>query len=177
MMRSLVSAIDFQTRATRAIRARRRATARIDPWFAVLVAAMLVVFVAFFAIGRATAEHSRVEEPSGLQAASQSVASAIRLSNVPPIAMPAIPKAPSSVSRSAALPKNVSPPAPLTREIPRAALLAAPVRQPQRAVSPPAEPVASPPTTKRPSPGGSPGGSARQAEPSSGSGSTFDSSG
>jgi hypothetical protein len=164
-----VSAIDFQTRAIRA----RRATARIDPWFAALVAAMLVVFAAFFAIGRVTVDR-QVEAPSGLQAASSSAASAIRLSSVPPIAIPAISK-PLSVARpraASASQAKVPVPDALTPGISRADPLAAPVREPQQAVSPEAKSVAPPPAGKR----SSPAGKVRRAEPSNGGGS-FDSSG
>lgn len=182
-----MSAIDFQTRA---IRARtRRATARVDPWFGVLVIAMLVTFAAFFAIGRLTAEERPFEGPPSLQAASRSAVGAIRLSGVPPIAISAGPKAVSvaSTSNAGKAASSASAQEPLTRELSHASLLATSVSQPKPAVPPAAEPVASAPVTptrSAPAPATAPSrshestsGNARGAQPSSGADGTFDSSG
>jgi hypothetical protein len=173
-----VNAIDFQTRAIRA----RRATARIDPWFIALLVAMLAVFAVFFSIGRATGDHRQVEQLSGAQAASRSAASPIRLSSVPPIAIPTIPRVAVAVAKSGGtrVPK-VSASDALSSETLRASPLAEPVRQSRPTVPLATKPVApapaTAPATKPSSSGESTRGGARQAQPSSGSGGTFDSSG
>jgi hypothetical protein len=183
-----VSAIDFQTRAIRA----RRATARIDPWFLVLIVAMLIIFGGFFAIGRLTADQREVEGPPVLQAASRSAVGAIRLSSVPPIAIPAGPKTVTAgpktvIVANASKASSGSAGQPLTREISHSSLLGTPVRQPQASVSPASDPVARVPAVATPvasTPAVAPstprkptGGGTRQAQPSSGTDGTFDSSG
>ena len=171
-----MSVTSFETRAIRA----RRATARIDPKFAALVAAMLAVFAGCFAIGRATDPDGPLGEgPPTLQAASRSIARPIRLSGMPAIAVPAIAK--------------VVPQRNLAREIFHAPLRDAPLRPEQPAVSPVSEPAASPPepAASPPEPAASPsptrapvqsttgpaGSEAGHPRPSSGENGSFDSSG
>jgi hypothetical protein len=164
-----MSVTSFETRAIRV----RKATARIDPRFAALVAAMLAVFAGCFAIGHAT-------DPNGLrgaglptlQAASRSVAHPIRLNGVPAIALPAVAK--------------VAPERSLVRELFHGPLRAAALRPEQPTVSPVSEPAASPPQpaaaqspTRAPtgSTSGPAGGEARRTRPSSGENGSFDNSG
>jgi hypothetical protein len=161
----LVDAVSVRPFEARAIRV-RRARSRIDPRFAALVAAMLAVFVACFAIGRATdSDAPRGPELSGLQAASRSVASPIRLSGMPAIAVPAI--------------ATPAPQRNLAREVFPAPLRAAPLRaeQPTLAVVP--EPVVAPSSGRAPvqSQSGTAGSKSSPARPSGGEHGSFDSSG
>jgi hypothetical protein len=151
----------------RALRA-RRATARVEPRFVALVVSMLAVFAGCYAIGRATAANApSAEGPPSLQAASRSVASPIRLSGVPAIAIAAIPKVSPRRDRE------------LTREIPHTPLLATPVQQLQPALSSGPEAAVSPPSARVPSPApsGSSRGEGRHSRSSSRSGGrSFDNS-
>jgi hypothetical protein len=160
---SLVDVVSTRPFETRAIRA-RRVTARIDPMFAALVVAMLVVFAACFAIGRATDPNGPdgAESPT-LQAASRSAARPIRLSGMPAIAIPAVAK--------------VAPQPTLAREIFHAPLRAAPLRPSPLAPVP--DPVVAPSPAKAPvqPTSGSAGSERSRSRPSSGEGGSFDSSG
>jgi uncharacterized membrane protein YgcG len=167
----IVSTAHLQTRAIRA----RRATARIDPRFVVLVVAMLVVFAACFAIGRATvASGPPVEELSSLQAASRSAASQIHLSSAPPIEIPEV----VSVVRRSSRPASVETAASPSRGSVRV-LSSAPLRQPQATVSPaPASASPAPaPSPSAPSTSGSSRGKAGHSAPAGSGGGSFDSSG
>jgi hypothetical protein len=132
--------------------------------FAALVVAMLVVFAACFAIGRATDPNGPGgAESSSLQAASRSAARPIRLSGMPAIAIPAVAK--------------VAPQPTLAREIFHAPLRAAPLRP--STLAPVPEPVVAPLPAKAPvqSTSGSAGSKGSRSRPSSGEGGSFDSSG
>jgi hypothetical protein len=132
--------------------------------FAALVVAMLVVFAACFAIGRATDSNGpRGAESPSLQAASRSAAGPIQLSAMPAIAIPAVAK--------------VAPQPTLAREIFHAPLRAAPLRP--ATVAPVSEPVVAPLPAKAPvqPTSGSAGPGSGRSRPSSGEGGSFDSSG
>jgi hypothetical protein len=164
-----MSVTSFETRAIRA----RRATARIDPRFAALVAVMLAVFAGCFVIGRATDPGGpRGERPARLRAASRSVAHPIRLNGMPAIAIFAVVKA--------------APERKLAQEIFHGPLRAAALRPEQPEVSPaselaasPPEPAASPLPAKAPgrSTSGPVGGEGRRSRPSRGENGSFDNSG
>jgi hypothetical protein len=156
----------------RAIRARSPAT-RIDPKFPGLLAAMLVVFAACFAIGRATdPDESRGEGSPSLQAASRSAARPIRLIGMPAIAIPAITKA-------AAQPTAKAPQPALAREIFHAPLLVRPLRSDQPRPAPVETPTVAPSPASAPvqSTSGSAGSKGGHAHPTSGEDGSFDSSG
>jgi hypothetical protein len=171
-----MNAMRFEVRA---IRARRREAARIDPLLPIFVVAVLAVFGCFYEVGRATdAGSARTEPLASLPTSFHSAATAIRLSDAPPIGIPAAvsPHAKGRTSSEPILVQTSTVPAQaVTHEVSRTPLH---LPQPAGVVSPaPAETAPAPASPAPPSTNGSSGNEGSGSKPSSGGGGSFDSSG